>query len=221
MNGSMQPGTGLWIDISLWSADLTRLKDEIERLGPHADSFHLDAADGHFVPTLLFFPDLVAQLRPLTTVPFHLHLMATRPQDLIPAFLEAGVDRITVPFEVGKRVKPALETIRSAGRAAGVSLDLDTDVSEVKPLLPLVDTVVMMGTAVGVKGLGLDDRACDRITAVKKLVGPNVRVVADGAIRDHTVPLLRDAGADGIVPGSLICASPDLGATVAWLRSLV
>jgi ribulose-phosphate 3-epimerase len=215
----MQSPPGLLVDISLWSADLTHLADDLKRLEPHAESFHLDAADGHFVPTLLFFPDLVAQLRPLTEIPFHLHLMATRPQDLLPQFLEAGVNRVTIPFEVGKRVKPALEMVRAAGRAAGISLDLETPVEAVKPFLSHIDTVVMMGTAVGVKGLGLDDRACDRIREVKKIVPPSVRVIADGAIREHTVPLLRDAGADGIVPGSLICASPDLEGTMRWLRT--
>ena len=93
----------LRLDVSLWSADLANLEAEIRRLEPFADSFHFDAADGHFVPTLLFFPDLVARLRGLTTTEFHLHLMATRPLDLLGAFLDAGVDRVTVPLEIGKR----------------------------------------------------------------------------------------------------------------------
>ena len=39
----------LWLDLSLWSADLANLERDIRRLEPFADSFHLDAADGHFV----------------------------------------------------------------------------------------------------------------------------------------------------------------------------
>lgn len=83
----MQAMARLLLDVSLWSADLANLEPEIRRLEPFADSFHLDAADGHFVPSLLFFPDLIARLRELTRVPFHLHLMATRPLDLLDAFL--------------------------------------------------------------------------------------------------------------------------------------
>jgi ribulose-phosphate 3-epimerase len=45
-------------------------------------------------------------------------------------------------------------------------------------------------------------------------------LVADGGIRAETVPLLRGAGAAGIVPGSLVCASEDPQAAAAWLRSL-
>jgi ribulose-phosphate 3-epimerase len=73
----------------------------------------------------------------------------------------------------------------------------------------------------GIKGCGLDDRACDRITAMKTILdGYPIRLVADGGIRDNTVPLLRASGADGIVPGSLICKAGDLEAAAAWLRSL-
>ncbi len=211
----------LWLDISLWSADLANLEKEVRRLEPFADSFHLDAADGHYVPTLLFFPDLVARLREVTKVPFHLHLLATRPLDLLDAFLEAGVDRVTVPLEVGKRVWQVVERVRERGKAAGISLELETPGTMVRPFREKVDTVVLMGTAMGVKGCGLDERAYERMSEVKALLeGTEVRVVADGGIRENTVPLLRAAGADGIVPGSLICGSADAAATWRWLKNL-
>lgn len=211
----------LWLDVSLWSADLANLETDIQRLEPYADSFHLDAADGHYVPTLLFFPDLVARLRQVTAKPFHVHLLATRPLDLLEAFLDAGADRVTFPLEVGKRVWPAVERVRERGKAAGVSIELETPVEAVKPLLKMVDTVVLMGTQMGIKGCGLDERACDRISEMHALAeGRGVRVVADGGIREHTVPLLRAAGADGVVPGSLLCNSEDPAATYAWLKGL-
>ena len=45
---------------SLWSADLVNLESEIKRVEPFSERFHLDVADGHFTPTLLFFPDLAS-----------------------------------------------------------------------------------------------------------------------------------------------------------------
>ncbi|QOY85721.1 ribulose-phosphate 3-epimerase [Paludibaculum fermentans] len=211
----------LWLDVSLWSADLANLQQEIARLEPFADSFHLDACDGHYASCLLFFPDLVARLRELTRVPFHLHLMATRPMDLLDAFLEAGVDQVTVPIEIGKRVWQVLERVQSRGKSAGISFELDTPVELVRPFKTKVDTVVLMGTAMGVKGCGLDERACDRVTAMKSLIDETpIRLVADGGIRQETAPLLRASGADGLVPGSLICKSADLAAAAKWLKSL-
>lgn len=211
----------LWLDVSLWSADLANLQQEIARLEPFADSFHLDACDGHYAPSLLFFPDMVARLRELTQVSFHLHLMATRPMDLLDSFLDAGVDRVTVPIEIGKRVWQVLERLNSRGIAAGISLELDTPLELVRPFKTKVDTVVLMGTAMGVKGCGLDERACDRVTAMKSLIDETpIRLVADGGIRQETAPLLRASGADGVVPGSLMCKAADLASTAQWLKSL-
>jgi ribulose-phosphate 3-epimerase len=49
----------LLLDVSLWSANLVNMEADVQSILPFADAFHLDIADGHFTPTLLFFPDLV------------------------------------------------------------------------------------------------------------------------------------------------------------------
>lgn len=184
----------LWLDVSLLSADLARLEAEIARLAPLADSFHFDVCDGHYAPRLFFFPELVARLRPLTALPFHIHLLATRPQDLLDAFLQAGADRVTVPIECGKRVWPALDLLRARGKAAGVSLEPDTPAELVKPFRSKVDAVLL------VTGAELDEPACDRVTEVKTLLdGTDVRLLVKGGVTAETAPLLRASGADGLV----------------------
>lgn len=211
----------LWLDVSLWSADLANLERDTRRLEPFADSFHLDAADGHFVRSLLFFPDLVARLREITAKPLHVHLFATRPMDLAPLFAEAGADRITVPLEAGKRVWQVVDWARERGLKAGVSLELETPVEQVRGFRQRVDHVILMGTPSGVKGCGLDERACDRMAAAAAyLEGTKTLLVADGGIRQETVPLLRASGAQGVVPGSLVCAASDPAGMHEWLKSL-
>lgn len=209
----------LLLDVSVWSADLANLESELRRLEPAADSFHFDACDGHFVPSLLFFPDLIARLRPLTGKEFHLHLMATRPMDLLPAFIEAGVSRVTLPLEAGKRVSAALDYLIGRGIHTGVSIDLDTPPVQVNDYAARISRVLHMGTPMGIKGCDLDPRACGRIEELRRMF-PRLEVFADGGIREQTVPLLREAGVHGIVPGSLICAAQDVEAQAEWLRSI-
>jgi ribulose-phosphate 3-epimerase len=216
--------TRLLADVSLWSADLVNLAAAIDRLNPFADAFHLDVCDAHFAPSLLFFPDLTRALRPLTSRPLHIHLMVERPTTLIEEFVAAGADAITVHAEVGEsEAMAAIEAIRSAGRSAGLALRLDTPVAACQPYLDRVDSLLLLGTALGVKGQDLAPEACTRLASAATMLGerrPRVRLIADGGIRSHTVPLLRRAGADVIVPGSLVFQSPNLEQTFSWLHAL-
>ena len=98
---SSLPRTRLLAEYSMWSADLIRLADDLIRITPHADILHVDVADGHFAPALLFFPDLVARLRAETALPIHVHLMVADAVLLsqIDQFAEAGADLISLHVE--------------------------------------------------------------------------------------------------------------------------
>ena len=56
--------------------------------------------DGHFVPNISYGPGVVAALRPLTSLPFDVHLMLDHPLEYVPAFLKAGADLITFQWSV-------------------------------------------------------------------------------------------------------------------------
>lgn len=224
---SHYPKDRLLAEFSLWSADLSRLAEEIVRTDRYADLYHLDVADGHFSPQLLFFPDLVAKIRPLTSKLFHVHIMAmnTILLEQIDQFIKAGADLITIWQENGELVPEALEKIRSANVAAGLSIGLDAEPESLIPYFGQIDLITLMGTRIGVKGQDLDPHACDRIRRMCLLLEQHgyrdkIRVAADGGIRSHTVPDLRMAGADAIVMGSLAFTNPDLENTIAWLHSL-
>lgn len=222
------PTHRLLVDLSLWSADLTNLHAAIARTEPFVDLYHLDVADAHFVPTLLFFPDLVAALRPLTTKPFHVHLMVDDPLTLVEPFVDAGADLITVHAEHpggDARVRDALHAIDASGAQAGVALQLETPLEAALPYLEQVGAVVLLGTRLGVKGQDLAPEACPRIAQLRawrheRQLDERVKIIADGGIRAHTVPQLRAAGADAIVPGSLVFQSENLAETVGWLHAL-
>jgi ribulose-phosphate 3-epimerase len=219
------PQHRLLVEASLWSADFTHFADEMLRMEPYADLYHIDVSDGHFVPGLLFFPDLVAALRPLSAKPFHVHLMASNPLDLLPAFLEAGASLITVHAENGPLAPAALQAIRRGGAGAGLALGLDVPPEQVLPYLELLDLVILMGTLIGVKGVEPSPYACQRLQRMRALIASaglqgRVKLVADGGIRHHTVPELRRSGADVVIAGSLVYQSTDLAETFDWLHGL-
>lgn len=230
----MKPASG-WIDrlprdrllaeFSLWSADLGRLGDDIARVESFADIFHIDVADGHFSPALLFFPDLVEAVRERTAKPLHVHLMAADGivESQIEQFARAGADLISVHAE-NRDLGSALALIARLGISAGLVLQLHTPVASAGPYLDSIQFLTLLGTPIGIKGVGLDATAEPRLREARALLsargdGKRVILAADGGIREHTVPGLRRAGAETIVMGSLAFKAANLPDRIAWVRS--
>jgi ribulose-phosphate 3-epimerase len=217
------PQDRLLAEISLWSADLLHLADDIARIAPFTDIFHVDVADGHFSPALLLFPDQVAAMRKATEKPLHVHLMIT--DDILSAqidqFAEAGADLISVHAE-NAGIDAALDRIIGHGCAAGLVLQLETPVDACRPYLDRLAMLTLLGTKIGIKGVGLDSRAAPRLEEARTMLATmphRVLLAADGGIREHTVPVLRRAGAETIVMGSLAFSAPDLAARMAWVHA--
>jgi ribulose-phosphate 3-epimerase len=102
-------------------------------------------------------------------------------------------------------------------------LKVDTPLIAASPHLTRLDMLTLLGTAIGVKGQSLNERAPARLKeaqAMIKSTGRRIVLAADGGIRDNSVPVLREAGAETVVMGSLAFGAPDLGARIAWLRGL-
>jgi ribulose-phosphate 3-epimerase len=207
---------------SLWSADLANLASEIKRVEPYSTRFHIDVVDGHYYPTLLFFPELVKALRPHTELPFEVHLMTTDPLIWIEPFIEAGADVILFQFDSMSDPREAIGVVKAAGKGFGIALALEESVSELEPYWADLDLVSIIGGQIGVKGLDMDPRVPDKIREARAEIearGLATVVQADGGIRRHTVPLIHAAGADYIVPGSLMFGE-DPAEIQEWLASL-
>ena len=207
---------------SLWSADLANLASEIRRVEPYSDRFHLDVADGHYTPTMLFFPDLVKALRPLTSLPFEVHLMTADPLAWIDPFVEAGADALIFCFDSAPDPAAVLDKIRSHRKAAGISLLLSEPLDLLTPHWKRLDLLTVVGTAMGIRGASMDMTVLGKIARAREIIrklGLHIEIEADGGIRRTTVPLLARAGADTIVPGSLMFKE-NPGEMRAWLESL-
>lgn len=221
------PRDRLIAEFSVWSADLVRLGDDLGRVDPYVDILHIDVADGHFAPAMLFFPDLVAAVRRISSRPIHVHLMVDDGIILsqIDQFADAGADLISIHVENASVAEAGLDLLDRLGIAAGMVLKVDTPVERIKRYIPRVRFVTLLGTAIGVKGQGLNDKAGDRLLEASHLikkagVGRRIILAADGGIREQTVPLLHQSRAETVVLGSLAFNAPSLDERMTWLREL-
>jgi ribulose-phosphate 3-epimerase len=206
----------------LWSADLANLASEITRVEPYSERFHLDVADGHYVPGLLFFPDLVAALRKHATIPFEVHLMTTDPLAWIEPFSSAGADGIIFCLDSTEDPARVIRAVKDRGKFVGASLRIHEGLERIEPYWADLDLITIFGTEVGIKGASMDANTPEKVRQARAKIdrlGLAAEVEVDGGIRRQSVPLLHAARADWIVPGSLMFGE-DPREMRRWLASL-
>lgn len=70
---------------------------------------------------------------------------------------------------------------------------------------PPLERVLLLGAEIGVKGRDMNPDVPGRVRElVAARSGDRPLVAFDGGIRRHTAPLIAEAGADGVVPGTLV-----------------
>jgi len=177
--------------------------------------------DGHFVPNLTFGPKVVADLRPLTDLPFDVHLMIERPDIWIDRFADAGADWITIHLEAAVHAQRVLAAIKARGQRPGVSIVPATPAEALSEVLDDVDLVLVMSVNPGFGGQQLIPRTLRKVEALVRMREQRklgFLIEADGGINRDTARSVLEAGADVIVAGQAVFTAADPAREVAFLR---
>jgi len=189
------------------SADLWCLKDQLDVLKQYqVDTLHVDVMDGNFVPNISMGVPLVESLRKHSDFSLDVHLMIANPERFIETFREAGADLLTVHVEATYHIHRPIQQIRNVGCKAGVSLNPGTPLELIKPILHMVDLVLVMSVN---PGFGGQDFLPETLSKVKMLhqwkqerEDYKYIVEVDGGINRSNVEQVLAAGAEWIVSGS-------------------
>src|SRR5262249_843960 len=115
-----------------------------------------------------------------------------------------------------------IKAIKAHGNEVGISLLISEPLDLLEPYWNDLDTACIIGTDVGQKGLPMEPYIPDKIRQARQTIasrGYKTEIEVDGGIRRNSVPLIHAAGADTIVPGSLIF-NEDPQEMRKWLASL-
>ena len=193
---------------SILSADFAVLGSDVQRaVKAGAGYVHIDVMDGQFVPRISFGDPIVSSLRPATDAFLDVHLMVEEPIRFVEDYRKAGADGMTVHVEACKDLKATLEAIREAGMRCGVTLNPATPLSEVEPVLPLVDLVLIMSVQPGLGGQNYIPSSTEKIRTLRSMLdakGLKTDIQVDGGISAANVKEVLDAGANIIVAGSAV-----------------
>lgn len=210
------------ISPSLLAADFTRLGEELAAIeAAGADWLHLDIMDGHFVPNLSYGPGVLKALRPLTRLPFDVHLMIAPADPYLEAFAAAGANHILVHPEAGPHLHRSLQAIRALGCQAGVALNPATPPAVIEYVLDLLDVILVMTVNPGFGGQAFLISQLAKISALRAMIersGRDIVLEVDGGITAETARSCLQAGANALVSGTTIFGASDYGRAIAALR---
>jgi ribulose-phosphate 3-epimerase len=208
---------------SMLSADFSRLGDELKRVeDAGADWVHIDVMDGTFVPNITIGPSVIKALRPLSTIPFDVHLMIEDPIRYVEEFSKAGADMITVHAESKGNITNAIKKIRELGRSPGISLNPGTKFSKVKRYMDKVDLILVMTVQPGFGGQAFREECIPKIAEARKYIDDNhlkAEIVIDGGINRETGKRCVAAGATVLAAGSSLFSNKDMKGEIALWRS--
>ena len=196
------------ISPSILSADFSILGDEIKNLEKAgADLIHVDVMDGHFVPNITMGPPIIKAIRKCTKLPFDVHLMISPVEKYIKAFADAGSDIITLHPEATDNLKRAIQTVKSFGKKAGVSLNPKTPISALMDVINDIDLILIMSVNPGFAGKSFMSEVLPKVSELRKMINDKklkIDIEIDGGINFETAPLAVKAGANILVSGTTI-----------------
>ena len=208
------------ISPSILSADFSQLGNEIKRLNEAgADMIHVDVMDGHFVPNLTIGPPVIKALKKNSLVPFDVHLMINPVMNILPSFIEAGSDIITIHHEISDNVFDCINLIKKNNLKAGISIKPKTEAKEIIPYLELIDLILVMTVEPGFGGQKFLSNQLKKIVDIKDLISNrDIELEVDGGINYNTSKQVIKAGANVLVSGSTIFGSKNYNEAISKLR---
>ena len=137
--------------------------------------------------------------------------MVREPQDIIPAFIDAGASYITFHPEATNHVDRTLQLIKAGGCKAGLVLNPATSLECCKHVRDKLDIILLMSVNPGFGGQSFIPGTLDKAREARKMIddaGIDCRLEVDGGVNVANIKEIKEAGVDMFVAGSAILKEP-------------
>jgi len=197
------------------------MEKDLQRISG-ADAVHVDVMDNHFVPNLIFGPQMVQRIQDVSPVPLDVHLMIEKPERWAVDYAKTGADCVTFHVEATSEPLSVIRAIHEAGAKAGISLKPGTAIEPYLDLIGEVEQILVMTVEPGFGGQSFMADMMPKVTAVAEYAkerGLSRWIQVDGGISVDTIAMAARAGANTFVAGSSVYATDvEPGEAISRLR---
>jgi ribulose-phosphate 3-epimerase len=215
--------THIKIAPSIASGPLISLEKTIHDLETAGSSIiHFDIEDGSFVPVMNLGVKVIGELRPLTKLPFDVHLMMVNPEWLIPELGVMGADMVSVHYEACPYPRRTLRLITEHGMQAGLAFNPSTQIPDLEFCLPYLSFIVILTTEPEEDDCPYLPSVLNKI--IKGKSHPELKEltwIADGDISSKNAKEVVNAGADVLVVGRGIFKEGEILKNILDIKSAI
>ncbi len=197
---------------SLTSQNPHDIEQKVHLLEPFCHGFHVDIADGNFVPTTLGSIELVHFIRSHTNKPLWIHLMVEDPLAYVQRLNLHPGDTVTFHNEAVKDTNPIIETLEHKRLEPGIAINPETALTSMASFCTLVGQITIMTVKPGASGQPfITDmyKKIEMLNALRASQECSFSIAVDGGITLDIAKKLIYYGVNKVAVGSAIMSSSD------------
>ena len=183
-----------------------------------SDLIQIDIVDGLFAKSKTIGIDVIRG-NPSSSQ-LEIQLMVVSPKKYIEKLIDLDfVSRIIFPLETPEDVLDLIYLVKRSKKDVGISLNVETDVSEVLPYAEDINLLLLLTGKPGYSGQKLGKNTYERIRQAKHLM-PNLGLEIDIGVNFENAAKLAKSGADFLVTSSTLFGASDFHVAFNKLAAL-
>ena len=143
---------------------------------------HIDVSDGVFTSFHNLNLDVFEILHTRYNIPIIAHMMVVKPSEFIEQVIEY-VDIFTFHIEIEEDIDSIIRKIKFKNKKVGLAINPDTELSEIRPYLGLIDLVLVMSVNPGGSGQKFIPTSIEKVNHLREYKqNHNFLIDIDGGI---------------------------------------
>lgn len=184
------------------------------------DYIHVDVMDGKFVKNKTMPFSEMKKIYKYTDKRLDVHLMCANPEKYIHKYATLNTEFITIHVEINDDINKLIQLIKSFSIKVGLSIKPNTNVRDIIPYLPYIDSILVMSVEPGEGGQEFIKSSEEKVKEIRKLFDEyhlnNILINIDGGVNNKTIKYCSEC--DIVTSGSYIINADNYQESIDTLR---